>query len=84
MDCRSSENNQTTLCLSLVPGFVSFFSDVPGPCDEVLAQVGDNGVGTHHLGAEDVAEDTVIVVEVDGQQLPLWRRAERKRVKGRE
>lgn len=55
-----------------VPGFVSFFSDVPGPCDEVLAQVRDNGVSTHHLGAEDVAEDTVVVVEVDGQQLSLW------------
>lgn len=76
----SSENNQTTIWLSLVPGFVSFFSDVPGPCDEVLAQIGDNRVGTHHLGAKDVAEDTVIIVEVDGQQLPLWRRAERKRV----
>ena len=68
----SPENNQT-----LVPGFVSFFSDIPGPCNEVLAQVGDNGVSTHHLGAEDVAEDTVIVVEVDGQQLSLWGGAEK-------
>jgi len=31
------------------------------------------------LRAEDVAEDTVIIVEVDGQQLSLWRGAERKR-----
>lgn len=54
-----------------VPGFVSFFSDVPGPCDEVLAQVGDDGVSTHHLGAEDVAEDTVVIVEVDSEQLSL-------------
>lgn len=53
------------------PGFVRFFSDIPRPCDEVLAQVGDNGVGTHHLGAEDVAENTVIIVEVDSQQLSL-------------
>ncbi|TNN74385.1 hypothetical protein EYF80_015344 [Liparis tanakae] len=52
---------------------------MPGPCDEVLAQVGDDGVGAHHLRAEDVAEDTVIIVEVDGQQLSLWRGAERKR-----
>ena len=65
----------------MVPGFVSFFSDVPGPCNEVLAQVGDNGVSAHHLGAEDVAEDTVIVVEVDGQQLSLWRGAEIQRGK---
>lgn len=55
----------------LVPGFVSFLSDIPGPRDEVLAQVGDYGVSTHHLRAEDVAEDTVIIVEVDGQQLSL-------------
>ena len=55
-----------------VPGLVSFFSDVPGPCDEVLAQVGDDGVGAHHLGAEDVAKYTLVVVEVDGQQLSLW------------
>lgn len=50
----------------LVPGFVSFFSDVPGPHYEVLTQVGDDGVGTHHLRAEDIAEYAVIVVEVDG------------------
>lgn len=60
------------------PGFVSFFSNVPGPCDEVLAQVGYNGVSTHHLGAEDIAEDTVVIVEVDGQQLSLWRRIKKK------
>ncbi len=65
----------------MVPGFVSFFSDIPGPCDEVLAQVGDNGVSTHHLGAEDVAEDTVIVVEVDGEQLSLRREVEKKKNK---
>lgn len=23
----------------VLPGFVSFFSDVPGPCDEILAQI---------------------------------------------
>lgn len=61
MNCNSFENNQ-----SGVPGFVSFFSDVPGPCNEVLAQVGNDGVSTHHLRAEDIAEYTVIVVEVDG------------------
>lgn len=71
----------TAVWLILVPGFVSFFGDVPGPCDEVLAQVGDNGISTHHLGAEDVAEDTVIIVEVDGQQLSLWRRKKTKRGK---
>lgn len=54
-----------------LPGFVGFFSDVPGPRDEVLAQVGDYGLGTHHLGAEDVTEDTLVMVQVDGQQLPL-------------
>lgn len=52
--------------LRLVPGFVSFFSDVPGPHNEVLTQVGDDGIGTHHLRAEDIAEYAVIVVEVDG------------------
>lgn len=52
--------------IQAVPGFVSFFSDVPGPHYEVLTQVGDDGVGTHHLRAEDIAEYTVIVVEVDG------------------
>lgn len=49
-----------------VPGFVSFFSDIPGPHYEVLTQVGDDGVGAHHLRAEDIAEYAVIVVEVDG------------------
>lgn len=61
MNCSPLENNQTG-----VPGFVSFFSDVPGPRNEVLAQIGNDGVSTHHLRAEDVAEYTVIVVEVDG------------------
>lgn len=55
----------------LIPGFVSFFSDIPGPCNEVLAQIGNNGVRAHHLRAEDIAEDTVIIVEVDGEQLSL-------------
>lgn len=49
-----------------VPGFVSFFSHVPGPRNEVLAQIGNDGVSTHHLRAEDIAEYAVIVVEVDG------------------
>lgn len=49
----------------LIPGFVSFFSDIPGPCDEVLAQIGNDGVSAHHLRAKDVAENTVVVVEVD-------------------
>lgn len=49
-----------------IPGFVSFFSDIPCPCDEVLAQIGHYGVCTHHLGAEDVAEHTLVIVEVDG------------------
>lgn len=71
---KSPQNNS-----ALVPGFVHFFSDVPGPCNEVLAQVGDNRVSTHHLGAEDIAEDTVIVVEVDGQQLSLRRGSEKKK-----
>lgn len=53
----------STVCV--IPGFVSFFSDIPGPCDEVLAQIGNDRVGAHHLRAEDVAENTVIVVEVD-------------------
>lgn len=53
------------------PGFVSFLSDVPGPRDEVLAQVGDDRVSAHHLRTEDVAEDTFVIVEVDGQQLSL-------------
>lgn len=56
-----------------IPGFISFFSDIPGPRNEILAQVGDDRVSTHHLGAEDVTEDTVVVVEVDSQQLSLSR-----------
>lgn len=58
----------------VLPGFVSFFSDVPGPCDEILAQIWHYGLCTHHLGAEDIAENTVIIVEVDGQQLSLRNR----------
>lgn len=61
-----SVRNNVNNCNSSVPGFVSFFSDVPGPHYEVLTQVGDDGVGTHHLRAEDIAEYAVIVVEVDG------------------
>lgn len=49
MTSKQPEKNQTPLWLTLVPGFVSFFSDIPGPCNEVLAQVGDNGVSAHHL-----------------------------------
>lgn len=55
------KNNQ-----SRVPGFISFFSDVPGPRNEVLAQIGNDGVSTHHLRAEDIAEYAIVVVEVDG------------------
>lgn len=51
--------------MCLIPGFVRFFSDVPSPCDEVLAQIGNDRVSAHHLRAEDVAENTVVVVEVD-------------------
>lgn len=63
----------------LIPGFVRLFSDIPGPCDEVLAQVGNDGVSTHHLGAKDVAENTVVVVEVDCEQLSLQRRQKNKK-----
>lgn len=53
------------------PGFIGFFSNVPGPRDEVLAEIWHYGVGAHHLGAEDVTEDALVVVEVDGQQFSL-------------
>lgn len=59
-------------CFAGIPGFVSFFSDVPGPSDEVLAEIGNYGFCAHHLGTEDVGEDALVVVEVDGQQLSLW------------
>lgn len=61
-----------------LPGFVGLFSDIPGPCDEILAQIRHYGLGTHHLGAEDIAENAVIIVEVDGQQLSLWNRTKTK------
>lgn len=57
-----------------LPGFVSFFCDVPGPHDEILAQIWHYGFRTHHLGAEDIAENTIIIVEVDSQQLSLQNR----------
>lgn len=55
----------------VLPGFICFFSNVPGPCDEVLAEIWHYGVRTHHLRAEHITEDTLVVVEVDGQQFPL-------------
>lgn len=63
----------------VLPGFVGFFSNIPGPCDEILAQIRHYGLCAHHLGAKDIAENTVVVVEVDRKQLSLRNRKKKNR-----
>jgi hypothetical protein len=59
-------------CIILLPVHIFWMRQVPCPGEEVAGEKVDDTFRAQQLGAEDVSLNTVIVVKVQRQQLPLY------------